>query len=81
MKFYIVIAICLNLKLWINKKIVCKLQGQENWAHFYIMEAKKLQIFSFFYLLENWLKYFFFLVPTRKILWYLSTTYQNFIKI
>ena len=35
-----VIAIILNLNLWIHKKIVSQLQGHENWAYFYVMEAK-----------------------------------------
>ena len=40
MKFHMVFAICLNLKLWIDKKFVSQLQGHENWAYFYVMEAK-----------------------------------------
>ena len=34
------IAIILNLKMWIHKNFVCQLQGHENWAYFYVMEAK-----------------------------------------
>ena len=40
MKFHMVIAICLNLNLWIHKNFVSQLQGHENWAFFYVMEAK-----------------------------------------
>ena len=40
MKFHMVIAICLNLKLWIHKNFVGRLQGHENWAYFYVTEAK-----------------------------------------
>ena len=40
MKFHMAIAICLNLKLWINKNFVSQLQGHENWVYFYVMEAK-----------------------------------------
>ena len=35
-----VIAIILNLNLWIHKNFVCTLHGHENWAYFYVMEAK-----------------------------------------
>ena len=40
MKFYMAIAICLNLNLWINKNFACSLHGHEKWAYFYVMEAK-----------------------------------------
>ena len=44
-----VIAISLNLKLWIHKNFVSQLQGHENWAYFYVMEAKNghFSVFSF----------------------------------
>ena len=48
MKFHMVIAICLNLNLWIHKKFVSQLQAHENWAYFYVMEAKN-GYFSVFY--------------------------------
>ena len=49
MKFNMVIAICLNLKLWIHKKIVSPIEWNwENWAYFYVMEAKNGH-FSVFY--------------------------------
>ena len=66
MKFHMVIAIILNLKLWIHKIFVCQLQGHENWAYFYVMEAKNGHFSGFFYLLENWLKYIFFSFPPEK---------------
>ena len=56
MKFNMVIAISLNLKLWIHKNFVSQLQGHENWAYFYVMEAKNGDFSVFFFLLENWLK-------------------------
>ena len=66
MKFYIVIAICLNLNLWIHKNFACPHHGHEKWAYFYVMEAKIGHFSVFFYLLENWLKYFFFSCPPEK---------------
>ena len=51
MKFHMVIAIC--LKLWIHKHFVSQLQGHENWAYFYVMEAKNGHFSVFFFLLEN----------------------------
>ena len=40
MKFQTDIAITLNLNLWLHKNFVSQLQGHENWAYFYVMEAK-----------------------------------------
>ena len=48
MKFHLAIAIILNLNLWIHKKIVCPHHRHENWAYFYVMEAKN-DNFSVFY--------------------------------
>ena len=41
----------------------------EKWDYFYVMEAKNWPFFSFFFFLENWLKYFF------------SRSHQNFFMI
>ena len=65
MKFYMVIAICLNLNLWIHKNFACPLHGHEKWAYFYVMEAK-MAIFSVFYASWKIDWSIFFLVPTRK---------------
>ena len=68
------VAIILNLKLWIHKNFVCQLQGHENWAYFYVMEAKNghFSVFSTSWKID-WSKFF----STRKILWYLSTTFSS----
>ena len=81
MKFHMVIAICLNFKLWIHKKFVSQLQAHENWPYFYVMETEKMAIFQFFLPPGKLIEVNFFLVPTRKFLWHLGTTYKNFIKI
>ena len=54
-----VIAIILNLKLWIYKKFVSQLQGHENWAYFYVMEAKNgnFSVFSSSWKID-WSKFF-----------------------
>ena len=80
MKLHMVIAIILNWNLWIYKNFVSQLEGHENWAYFYVMDAKNchFSVFSTSWKID-WSN--FFLVPTKKILWYLSTTYENFIKI
>ena len=59
MKFHMVIAICLNLKLWIHKNFVSQLQGHENWAYFYVMEAKNghFSVFSSSWKID-WSKFF-----------------------
>ena len=38
----------------------------ENWAYFLCNGGQKWPFFSFFYLLENWLKYIFFSCPPEK---------------
>ena len=80
MKFHMVIAICLNLKLWIHEKFVSQLQAHENWAYFYEMEAKNGNFSGFYASCKiDWSE--FFSRAHQKKLWYLSTTYENFIKI
>ena len=59
MKFYMVIAICLNLNLWIHKNFACPLHGHEKWAYFYVMEAKNghFSVFSSCWKID-WSKFF-----------------------
>ena len=48
LKLLVVIAICLNFKLWIHKNFACPLHRHEIWACFYEMEAKNDHFFQFF---------------------------------
>ena len=66
MKFHMVIAIILNLKLWFHKNFVCQLQGHENLAYFYVMEAKNghFSVFSTSWKID-W-SIFFFSCPPEK---------------
>ena len=81
MKLHVVIAICLNLKLWNQKKFVSQLQAHENWAYFYVMEVKNGH-FSVFYASckIDWSK-FFSRAHQKKIMIFDHNLYENFIKI
>ena len=65
MKFHMVIAIILNLNLWIHKHFVSQLQGHENWAYFYVMEAKNGH-FSVFSTSWKLIEVIFFSCPPEK---------------
>ena len=69
-----VIAICLNFKLWIRKNFMSQLQGCENWAYFYVMEAKNghFSVFSSSWKID-WSKKNLS-CPPEKFLWYAQLT-------
>ena len=82
MKFHMVIAISLNLKFWNYKKKFGQLQAHAKLSLLLCNGGQIMTHFSVFYASckIDWQWPFFSRRPLRKKLWYLSTTYENFIK-